>query len=168
MKYGERQEPPFLYKELYRLHLMITVLEKMECNQVTGKALDTGVDLLTVDRCGVDTSSVETSFMMLIRNFCKDRNPGAGSGGTKRKSSTSLTPVTKKISNSLGSNLDTPEQTANPVTAAPNTPASELQSPPGLLKNLKKGVNNIIAGFEKGRCVSIQSENTTIYWLVIG
>jgi len=31
LKYGERQEPPFLHKELYRQHLMITVLEKMEC-----------------------------------------------------------------------------------------------------------------------------------------
>ena len=78
MKYGERQEPPFLHKELYRLHLMITVLERMECNEVIGKALDGGVASLTVDHYGVDMSSVDTSFMRMIRTFCNNTNPGAG------------------------------------------------------------------------------------------
>ena len=105
--------------------------------------------------------------MKKIRNFCNNSNPGAGSGGTKRKASTSLTPVAKRISNSLGSNLDTPEQIAKSntdVAPTPPTPAStpalsvlpnilavtdsELQSPPGLLKNIKKGVSSFIAGLE--------------------
>ena len=128
-------------------------------------------------------SSVDTLFMRMIRTFCNNTNPGAGFGGTKRKASDvtgfGLTPVAKRSGNSLGSNLDTPEQTAKsniaanpvtpakPVTAAPippvpaNAPAlsavlpnippvteSELQSPPGMMKNLKKGVSNFIAGFE--------------------
>ena len=51
---------------------MITVLEKMECNEVIGKALDGGVASLTVDHYGVDMSSVDTSFMRMIRTFCNN------------------------------------------------------------------------------------------------
>jgi len=42
-------------------------------------------------------SSVDTSFMRMIRTFCNNTNPGAGFGGTKRKASNftgfGLTPV---------------------------------------------------------------------------